>query len=140
MKASPHDPPNTLFIGYQHVAEIPAARLAALGDGLHVCPLPGALRLPPTCSALVLEHVGALRWAQQRELLVWMEREPRVPVWSLSPAPLFPLVEDGRFDARLYYRLNVIIERAAPDVAAKPLDGRFLVERLTTSKWTHGAA
>lgn len=59
---------------------------------------------------LILPEVDALDDAAQRRLIQWMN-EPRnanTQIISLAPIPLSSLVETRRFDAELYYRLNVI--------------------------------
>ena len=57
----------------------------------------------------VLHNVGALTLADQRRLIDWLERAAgRTQVISATPTPLLPLVQDGTFLPRLYYRLNTV--------------------------------
>ena len=59
---------------------------------------------------LILLEVDALDGPGQRQLIHWIN-EPRnagTQIISLAPIPLAPLVQTHRFDAELYYRLNVI--------------------------------
>jgi len=58
---------------------------------------------------LVLHDLTALRPREQLSLFAWIEgygRDSRII--AFAPLPVFPLVEDDRFLAALYYRLNVI--------------------------------
>jgi hypothetical protein len=67
------------------------------------------LSLCEGCTLILLE-VDALDGAGQRQLIQWMN-EPRnaeTQIISLATIPLAPLVQTHRFDAELYYRLNVI--------------------------------
>jgi hypothetical protein len=58
---------------------------------------------------LVLNGVDALTPDDQRQLLEWLEPAGRcVRVISTTSVPLFPGVESGDFDDKLYYRLNTV--------------------------------
>jgi len=65
-------------------------------------------------AALILQDVAALDAHEQRALLAWLdEGDERTQVISTATISLFGLVERGLFDARLYYRLNVMLLRVA---------------------------
>ena len=70
-----------------------------------------ALPIPPGANArtLVLEDVDALSRDEQDQLFLWLKSNDRtVQVVATTSQPLAQLVESGKFDARLYYALNVI--------------------------------
>jgi hypothetical protein len=106
--------PNILIVGSEPVAELALQGLSPLFTGpTHTCVLPGPLDLPRAgCSALILRNVDALNTEQQAELWRWLESGVQVPVVSVSSSSVFPLVTSGNFSARLYYRLNIILEDA----------------------------
>ena len=58
---------------------------------------------------LVLRDVDRLSIGDQARLLAWIDVRPRTQIVSTTVGPLFTLVACGRFDAGLYYRLNVIL-------------------------------
>ena len=58
---------------------------------------------------LILEDVDGLSPEEQTHLLRWIEARPHTKIVSTTARPLFALVETGRFDVALYYRLNVIL-------------------------------
>jgi hypothetical protein len=60
---------------------------------------------------LILEEVDGLSPEEQTHLLKWIEARPHTKTVSTTAHPLFALVERGRFDIALYYRLNVILLR-----------------------------
>ena len=63
----------------------------------------------PAQGTLILLEVAAMAPGEQARLLRWLhERSGSVQVAATSAEPLFPLVEAGRFDASLYYRLNTV--------------------------------
>lgn len=71
------------------------------------------------CGALVLRNVWALGRSEQAEVLRWLDDpNERKQVVSTTARSLFPLVERGLFDERLYYRLNVILLRVDAGAAA----------------------
>ena len=108
--------PNILIVGSERVAESTLQGLSPLFAGpTHTCILPGPLDLPRAgCAALILRNVDALNTEQQAELWRWLESGLQVPVVSVSSSSVFPLVTSGSFSARLYYRLNIILEDATP--------------------------
>jgi DNA-binding NtrC family response regulator len=58
---------------------------------------------------LILLEVAGMAPQEQAKLLRWLhERSGSVQVAATSAESLFPLVEAGRFDASLYYRLNTV--------------------------------
>ena len=59
--------------------------------------------------ALILQDVDGLSAQDQSQLLTWIDANPDVQIVSTTAYRLFALVARGRFDAALYYRLNVIL-------------------------------
>jgi hypothetical protein len=86
----------------------------------HESPTP--LDLPSgETGTLILSNVATLSRDEQRRLFVWMRATgSRTQIISTSARPLFALVEDGLFDAALYYRLNVLLLRPAPGGLSDP--------------------
>jgi len=104
---------NILIVGSAAAVETALQGLSALIAGpIDTRVLPGPLlQLPRAdCAALILHNVGALTNEQQVELLQWLDSSPQVPVVSVSSSSVFPLVGNGTFSERLYYRLNMILE------------------------------
>ena len=67
---------------------------------------------PAEARTIVVENVDTLHAGEQSTLSTWMtETDERIQIVSTTPGPLFPLVERGLFDVRLYYRLNTIFLR-----------------------------
>ena len=63
----------------------------------------------PAQGTLILLEVAGMAPREQAKLLRWLhERNGNVQIASTSAEPLFRLVEAGRFDASLYYRLNTV--------------------------------
>jgi hypothetical protein len=61
---------------------------------------------------LILRDVGELSAEAQERVLHWLDDvslDGQLQIVSTSATPLFPLVERGSFDSRLYYRLNVVL-------------------------------
>ena len=77
---------------------------------------PAPLHLPNgETGTLILRNVATLSRDEQRRLFAWMRATgSRTQIISTSAHPLFALVEDGLFDAALYYRLNVLLLRPGP--------------------------
>jgi transcriptional regulator of aromatic amino acid metabolism len=80
---------------------------------LHVCVLPGYLRLPDETrgshGTFVIGDISKLTLQQQITLSDWMTyRNRSTQVVSLTSVPLLPLVQDGRFLEGLFYRLNIV--------------------------------
>jgi hypothetical protein len=70
---------------------------------------PGVAVPLPAHGTLVLLEVANLAPREQAKLLRWLhERSGRVQVASTCGERLYPAVETGRFDASLYYRLNIV--------------------------------
>jgi hypothetical protein len=59
------------------------------------------------CGTLLLADAERLTPDDQQRLDEWLTDSPP-QVLATATTPLFPLVEQGRFLARLYYRLNVV--------------------------------
>jgi sigma-54-interacting transcriptional regulator len=78
--------------------------------------LPGALLLPendPGC--LLIGDVSTLMLEQQLDFYDWLDRfGESAQVVSVTSAPLWPIVERGRFLEGLFYRLNVVSLTAGP--------------------------
>lgn len=71
---------------------------------------------------LVVQNIAALDREDQARLRVWLDDDAhRWQVVSTSAYPLFPLVDCGLFDARLYYRLNVVRLSVGQDERDEPL-------------------
>jgi transcriptional regulator of acetoin/glycerol metabolism len=66
--------------------------------------------------------VNTLSRAAQTQLLAWLQcHYSAVQVVSTSSEPLLPLVDAGRFEAALFYALNVVhIELSAAALAGVP--------------------
>ena len=111
--------PNILIVGSARAAETALQELGSLFSGpTDIRVLPGPLlHLPRAdCAALILRNVGSLTAEQQVELSQWLDTGPGVPVVSVNSSSVFPLVGSGAFSARLYYRLNMIVEDALTGV------------------------
>ena len=69
-----------------------------------------ALKLPANdYGALVLQNVAGLNRVEQARLLAWLDDlTHETQVVSTTTFALAPLVDCNRFDATLYYRLNVL--------------------------------
>jgi hypothetical protein len=69
------------------------------------------LLLPPPAliGTMIFQDIDRMPLDDQLRLAVWLEEAAgKTQVVSTTPAPLFPLVEAGRFIDTLYYRLNVV--------------------------------
>ena len=82
---------------------------------------PATLELPSgETRTFILRDAAALNRAEQRRLLAWMrDMGSQTQVVTTAWCPLFALVATGRFDAALYYRLNVLLLRLTPPVQAR---------------------
>ena len=60
------------------------------------------------CRTLLLPDAGQLTLDDQQRLDEWLTSGCAPQVVTMASTPLFPLVEQGRFLASLYYRLNVV--------------------------------
>jgi hypothetical protein len=101
--------PHALIIGSQADAQ---ARLADHVDCLRAPVVQWRPRLaaepPPATGTLLIWDIEVLDRTQQELFLSWMDGHPGVQVVSIAERPLFPLVLNGTFLDRLYYRLNVL--------------------------------
>jgi sigma-54-interacting transcriptional regulator len=96
---------------------------------------PAALELPNReTRTLILTDAAALSKDEQRRLLAWMrDTGSRTQIITTASCPLFALVEDGRFEAPLYYRLNVLLLRVTSSLQhGLPGSGADGTARLTT--------
>ncbi|HUK34498.1 MAG TPA: sigma 54-interacting transcriptional regulator [Vicinamibacterales bacterium] len=65
---------------------------------------------------VILRDVDTLPDVEQKRLHDWLGRKPdSVQTVSTTQRSLFALVQDGRFEPDLYYRLNVILLRLNVD-------------------------
>lgn len=96
---------------------IVASLMAWCAAPVHLCRLPGPLDLPLARKGTVLlSDVAAMTLPQQIELHDWLNAgRDAVQVVSVTSAPLWPLVEQGKFLEGLFYRLNVVTLEAARD-------------------------
>ena len=89
-----------------------AIALADTPPDVHFCrATPGTDLVVPEVESgtLVIDDADALPPTAQQSLLRWMEEpERQVRIITLAEHPLYPLVEQGRFSADLYYRLCVV--------------------------------
>jgi hypothetical protein len=76
---------------------------------LHRCHLPTPLDLPcEAASTVLLWDAAHLTPQQQAELHDWIARcRPAGQIIAVTSARLYDLVEAGRFDPALFYRLNM---------------------------------
>jgi sigma-54-interacting transcriptional regulator len=105
--------PNILIVGSEGAAETALQELSFMFAGpTDIRVLPGPLLPLPraNCAVLILRNVESLTPEQQMELSQWLDSRPGVPVVSVNSSSVFPLVADGTFSDRLYYRLNMIVE------------------------------
>jgi hypothetical protein len=66
-------------------------------------------RLPTdSTSRLIIDDVGALSPDDQQALLHWLDRHLDAMVLSFAGTTVFPLVTNGMFLERLFYRLNIV--------------------------------
>jgi hypothetical protein len=84
--------------------------LTSCATPLHLCRLPGRLRLPTAITGtLLVSDVSTLTSSQQHEMNDWLATCPgQVQVVSVTTRPLELLVERGEFLAELFYRLNIV--------------------------------
>jgi len=69
-----------------------------------------AFELPTVSTPIIvaIDRVAELSPDDQQRLVQWLEQHPDAMVLSFTTHPIFPLVEQGKFLDRLYYRLNVM--------------------------------
>ena len=75
-----------------------------------VASVAGSAPLGFDARTIVLFDVDTLAATEQRRLTQWMNepRDSRAQIISATSVSLFSLVEAGRFDGDLFYRLNII--------------------------------
>ncbi len=69
-------------------------------------------KFDPTAAfaSLILQEVGSLTQSEQIQLRDRLDNaNVRPQIVSTTTLPLFRLVEQGMFDAALYYRLNIVL-------------------------------
>ena len=93
-----------------------------------VASVAGSAPLGFDARTIVLTDVDTLNAAEQRRLTEWMNepQNSRAQIISSTSVSLFSLVEAGRFDADLFYRLNI--------VHLKVQDGRSAGDRVMRSQ------
>lgn len=103
---------NLLVVGTELLVSSLVSSLLADANSHTTIRCRDGLRLPPTSSqsrTVVLREVDALKNEEQLRLLDWVDSaSTRIQVVSTASAPLLRRVEAGAFDARLYYRLNIV--------------------------------
>ena len=74
---------------------------------------------PADVTTLVIRGVDALSVEQQRNLSAWLDRSvtARPQVVSTTTVPLLPRIAAGLFLDELYYRLNILVLRAAVPIS-----------------------
>ena len=79
------------------------------------------LELPIVPSSIVvIDEVADISTDDQQMLLHWLEQHRDAMVLSFAIDAIFPLVEQGKYLERLYYRLNVMTLNANDDAARSP--------------------
>ena len=88
-------------------------------------PVAELAELPPRPLMLLLQDIHDLTPLQQKLLLELMEDRHGGPLRILASTsvPLFERVQQGVFDARLFYRLNIVHVVASGPLAGRPLAG-----------------
>ena len=93
------------------------AEISALcGRRLWTSLVPGVLELPEhDGETVVIGDIAMLTLRQQLDIYDWLDRFGATSqVLSFTSAPLWPLVQRGRFLECLFYRLNVVTLTADP--------------------------
>jgi transcriptional regulator of aromatic amino acid metabolism len=75
------------------------------------------LPIVSTTTIVVIDEVADLSTDDQLTLLQWLLQHRDAMVLSFAANPIFPLVAQGKFLDRLYYRLNVITLNVNDDAA-----------------------
>ena len=104
---------NLLVVGTERlVLSLVSSLVADVNPDFMIQCRDGLLRLPPRPSQsgiVVLRDVDALEKVEQLRFLNWVDSaSKRLQVVSTASAPLLRLVEARKFDATLYYRLNMV--------------------------------
>ncbi len=104
---------NLLVVGSERlVSSLVSSLVADVNPDFMIQCRDGLFRLPPKPSQsgiVVLRDVEALEKVEQLRFLDWVDSPSnRLQVVSTASAPLLWLVEDRKFDATLYYRLNTV--------------------------------
>ena len=83
-----------------------------------------AFELPTVSTPMlvVIDRAAELSPDDQQRLVQWLEHHPDAMVLSFATNPIFPLVEQGKFLERLYYRLNVMTLNVNDDATWAPGD------------------
>jgi hypothetical protein len=101
--------PHTLIIGAEaDVRARIADCLPRLRPPIVQCRSRAALKQQVATGTLMIWDIAGLDRMEQEQLVGWMDSHPEVQVISIAEHSLFPLVIDGTFLDRLYYRLNVL--------------------------------
>ena len=75
-----------------------------------------------TSTIVVIDEVAGLSTDEQQTLLQWLEQHRDTMVLSFGTHAVFPLVTQGQFVEKLYYRLNVMTLNINDDAAVPPGD------------------
>jgi transcriptional regulator of acetoin/glycerol metabolism len=110
-----HRPNLMVVCGEGVTIDVLAELVATCITPLHVCALPGPLRLPDAPGGtLFLNDVADLTLQQQIALFDWIGRHRgAAQIISVTQANLPAMVRDGRFLEGLFYRLNTVRVQAA---------------------------
>jgi hypothetical protein len=102
--------PNTLLIGSDAAVDHLFGALARSLRAPIVQWSPLVERVVPSglIATLIVRDVSTLSADQQRHLREWVDTQHDVQIVSVTSEALFPLVECGKFDEALYYRLNLL--------------------------------
>lgn len=126
---APHDVPddvrfaiargaNILLVGHPgQVEHVLDSMLTLLREPITTWHRGCPLVLPPATGrgTLLLRHVDALQWIEQRRLELWSEPpRPSTQIISTTTRPLHSLVLAGGFAERLYYHLNTVCIEIEP--------------------------
>ena len=75
------------------------------------------LPMVPTTTIVVIDEAAHLSTDDQQALLQWLLQHRDAMVLSFAATPIFPIVAQGKFLDRLYYRLNVMTLNVNDDAA-----------------------
>jgi hypothetical protein len=101
--------PNLLLVGPRSLsAEFVSALLPSFRQPISVWHASSQDAPTARPGTLVLEDANQLTLEDQRRVDSWLGEDTPMQVVTISPTPLYPLVERGVFLASLYYRLNVV--------------------------------
>jgi hypothetical protein len=103
--------PNLLVECSHRAGEAIVASLKAVcAPPVHLLKMPGPLAMPARkAGTLLLQGASMMTLEQQIELNDWLSSgRGELQIVSITNAPLWDLVQEGRFLEGLFYRLNVV--------------------------------